>query len=48
MRGVISAENSPLAMEWQRMKRAEFLLVPAIYLKHIGDALTGKRDLNKH
>lgn len=33
-------------MKWERMKKVELLSVPAIYLEHIEDVLTGKRDLN--
>lgn len=42
----ISAENNRVAMECVPVKNAAVLWVPAIYLKHIADALTGKRDLN--
>lgn len=40
------AENTRSAMECVPVKNAEVMWVTAIYLRHIEDALTGKRDLN--
>lgn len=42
----MSTENIRQPMEWLEVKMIEFLWVPAIYLRHIEDVLTGKRDLN--
>lgn len=35
------------SMKWAWGKLQMVMWVPAIYLRHIEDALTGKRDLNK-
>lgn len=42
----ISAENTRSAMECVPVKNTEVMWVSAIYLRHIEDVLTGKRDLN--